>query len=384
MKLFSTPALYHFIFLIQVFAASEICLASARKCQAALWAHAGRSVCSSQNLSTTPEGLRLETCESKKGFHSQPLEPIEPPWLRQSREINLERALAEYKRRKFPPDLFPALRKIAPLVAPYSRWINIEDAQAQAVGGLSLVASEWLCVRHEATGASRCSGSWDDFEWILTNPKAWDELTPLDPLALELVHPGVQVPRIPQRHYSFAGFSFSFNRVYEFRNYFLKRRHPLRDKAREELVFTALEWFFQDFSNNRDDLFRWPPPGFEVPSIFSYGDPHSVALYGPLSLVESHDWSNQKMGVWKPLSGTPMEMLESLFLWPGPAEKHSMQSDTARARLRSLRKRYFPPEEVFVDPRGVVLRSDLFEVRAAVLKQSNLLNPAVIPTPVVD
>lgn len=379
MKLFSTTALYQFVLLIQAFVGCDWVLAASPACVTALWESSGRTVCSSQVVSTTEQGLRLETCESKRTFYPEPIVSTEPTWLRQSRELSLERALTAYGRRKFPPALIAALKRVAPEVAPYSRWINIEDMQRAPVGGLALTASEQLCIRHEASGATQCSGSWEDFEWVLTNPKAWDSLAPIDPLALELVHPGAQVPRVPQRHYSFEGFSFSFNRVYEFRNYFLKHRHPLREAAREELVFTALEWFFKDFSNHKDDLFRWPPPGFEIPAIFSYGDPDSVSLYGPLALVESHDWSNDRMGVWKPLSSTPMEMLESLFFWPGQAQNYPTQSATARARLKALRSEYFPPEPVFVDPRGVVLRSDSFEVRASVLKQSGLLNPAIVP-----
>ncbi len=383
-KLFSTPAFHPFVLVIQAFVVGGVCLGSTPSlCHSALWEKSGQSVCSSQSVSQASGGLRVETCENRWGFYEGPLvDRAEPPWLVLSRESNLQRAITEYSRRRWPASLLDALTKVAPEVAPYSRWVNIEDPEGQPVGGLALTASELLCIEHQATGATRCSGAWADFEWVLTNPEAWSQLAPVDPLALELVHEGVTVPRVPQRHYEFEGFSFSFSRVYEFRNYFLKRRHPLRESAREELVFTAVEWFFKDFSNNTDDLFRWPPPGFAVPSIFSYGDPKSVLIYGPISLIESHAWSKGKMPDWRALTATPMEMMDSLFLWPqGTFAKPAFQSSAARARLKRLRDRYFPGEQHFVSPHGVVLRSDIMEVRAAVLKQSNLLNPAVVPDP---
>lgn len=348
--------------------------ASDKLCEQEIWYQAQKGVHSAKETIVSKDGLRIEKVQSRMLNHSVSSSNLEEPnWFRTSRHSNQERALAVYGRRGWPQSFLDSLRAVGPKVAPYSRWINVDDSEGIAVGGISLVASEMLCIRRIGDATARCSGDWGDFEAVLVNPQALNKLAPINPLALEILYPGVKVPRMPHREYEIEGYSFSFSRVYELRHYFLRSRHPLREQAREEIVFAVFEWMFKDFSNDGDDMFRWPPPGMQTPSIFSYGDEKSIHLYGPLSLAFSHDWSNGSLDGWYPLSTSPLDLMESMFFWPQGERERPIQSIATRKRYKLLRERYFPPEHVFSSPHGIVIESDIFKVRSIALKQSGFI-----------
>ena len=362
------------LFLIYAALISLTATASNKECARAVWNHGNRGVFSVQSIAFSNSGLRIEKMENQLlGELENNPTVAEPSWISASREANQERALSLYVRRGWPESFIQSLREVGPKVAPYSRWANLEDSSGEQVAGIALVASEMLCIHRHTDGSHRCSGAWSDFDLILTDPAAWDRLQPVSPLALEILHEGLSVPRIPHREYVIGGHSFSFSRVYEIRHYFLNHRHPLAAEARGELTFAVLEWMFRDFSNDGDDMFRWPPPGVDTPCVFSYGDQKSITLYSPLSLEVSHDWSNGRLNNWAPLSATPLEMIESIFFWPSGDKENTLQSKESKRRLKTLREKYFPPEKHFTSAVGVVLRSDIFEVKAEVLRQSGRL-----------
>ena len=375
MKSFSTPLVYQQLLWIQAGLFSFSIFASDKYCEQEIWYHAQKSIYSVKEITFSNDGLRIEKVQSRPLNQTvSSSNSDEPSWLRASRQSNQERALAVYSRRGWPQPFLDSLRAVDPKVAPYSRWINVDDSDEMPIGGISLVASEMLCIRRIGDPTTRCSGDWSDFEAVLVNPQALSTLAPIHPLAVEILYPGAQVPRMPHRAYELEGYSFSFNRVYELRHYFLRSRHPLREQAREEIVFAVFEWMFRDFSNDGDDMFRWPPPGMEIPCIFSYGDQKSIKLYGPLSMAPSHDWSNGSLENWYPLSTSPLELMESMFFWPQGERERPIQSAAARRRYKQLRDRYFPPEHVFSSPRGIVIESDIFKVRTLTLKQSGFIH----------
>jgi hypothetical protein len=375
MKAFSTSTVYHLLLWIQAASLSISALASQSDCATEIWSSGNNDVHSVHSAEVFDSGLRIDKSENKiVSASGEGLLGLEPGWLRQSREANMERALSHYARRGWSPKFIESLRDVGPKVAPYSRWANAEDSKDNPVGGVSLAASESICIRRDKDGAVRCSGAWSDFVALLTDPKTWDHLQPVLPLPLEILYPLASVPRIPHREYSFHGYSFSFSRVYEIRHFFLGA-HPLREQAREELIFAIVEWMFRDFSNDGDDLFRWSPPGLNLPCVFSYGDRKSIALYSPLSLKPSHDWSKGSLDGWFALSGTPLEIIDSIFHWPRGVGDLGIQSRDNLRRLKALRIKYFPPEEVFEHPAGFVLGSDIFEVTVCVLTQSGFIPP---------